>query len=314
MVVHRDNENNSFKFSVYRKNTHTNTYIHYFSYHEMKIKSNVLTNLFFRAFRICDPQFIDQEINYLIESFKKLCYPKFFIQQCLSRARSMYFIPRDRQNKVDYVKSLPLPYTEELSKFGKRLNKANSGFDVVFKYNNTTKKKLVKNNPVSKEDVGVYVIPCKDCTKCYVGESGRCIDKRKEEHIAACRRGNTYSAVAQHTWETNHAIDFQGTKIIYKSQDKTIRRVVEGAVIQMNNTFRGNTGYAENVHISQEICKKAKIKKLSNICANDDAASSLATLTQETISRSIQQADDHRNIPPRRSQRILARTRTQQPI
>ena len=35
----------------------------------------------------------------------------------------------------------------------------------------------------------VYEIPCQDCEKVYIGETGRSLQKRMTEHKAAVRRG-----------------------------------------------------------------------------------------------------------------------------
>ena len=119
-TVHRGA--NGFRFSIYRKKTHTNSYIHFFSCHERKVKVNVLTNLFFRAYRICDPSYIDEEIKFLFESFTKLSYPKQFMQHCLSKARKMYYNPTER-DPLDFGKTVCMPYHPELQPLANNLNR-----------------------------------------------------------------------------------------------------------------------------------------------------------------------------------------------
>ena len=46
----------------------------------------------------------------------------------------------------------------------------------------------------------VYKIPCKDCEKVYIGETGR-NQKRLVEHKAAVRRWDTKNGIAVHAWE-----------------------------------------------------------------------------------------------------------------
>ena len=53
------NSQENFITKVYRKATHTNSYIHYFSHHSSEIKRDVVTGLFLRAYRICVPSFLD---------------------------------------------------------------------------------------------------------------------------------------------------------------------------------------------------------------------------------------------------------------
>ena len=43
-------------FNVYRKKTHCNLYIHYFSNHHHSTTSPVISSVFLRAYRICSPQ------------------------------------------------------------------------------------------------------------------------------------------------------------------------------------------------------------------------------------------------------------------
>ena len=54
LVFHNPNTL-GFEFTVYRKPTNAESYIHFFSYHSLQIKSNIIVNMARRAFRICDP-------------------------------------------------------------------------------------------------------------------------------------------------------------------------------------------------------------------------------------------------------------------
>ena len=63
--------NNRPQFKIYRKTTHSNLYIHAFSGHSDKIKEAAINNIFQRAYRLCDPQFLDHEIEFIYEIFKK---------------------------------------------------------------------------------------------------------------------------------------------------------------------------------------------------------------------------------------------------
>ena len=334
--VHRDTHNNSFKFSVYRKQTHTNSYIHFFSFHERKVKTNVLTNLFFRAYRICDPIFVDKEIDFLVDSFSKLCYPKYFITCCLRKARKMYFTPIEK-DPPNFKMTLCLPYNPHLEPLTKHIDRNKPGYNISFHYHNTLRSRLVKNNLSNhRSSAGVYAIPCNDCNKCYIGESGRGLQTRKKEHIAACKSGNSYNAIAKHTWDLDHRIDFQGASLIYKCQERNIRRVVEGALISLNNTFENNKGLTkDDNHVNEIICQVANISNYNNISARLSSAASLSLPAQvpaddspigrdqaPTQLRPVQQLptnfqpsnqespEDHRNIPPRRSLRLQQRNNT----
>ena len=61
------------KFTVYRKPTNAESYLHYFSYSPINIKIGLAQGLFLRALRVCDPEFLDSEIKHIKASLKKTC-------------------------------------------------------------------------------------------------------------------------------------------------------------------------------------------------------------------------------------------------
>lgn len=44
-----------FEFTVYRKPTNAESYVHFYSYHSLNIKNNIILNMVGRALKICDP-------------------------------------------------------------------------------------------------------------------------------------------------------------------------------------------------------------------------------------------------------------------
>ena len=80
--------------------------------------------------------------------------------------------------------------------------------NITFKYNNTLRNRLVRNRAKTTGSVGVYCIPCLDCSQCYVGKSGRKLDVRLDEHKSDCRLGKNYRAVAYHNLDVGHRTGF----------------------------------------------------------------------------------------------------------
>ena len=87
VLVMHDPITHKFKFTVYRKPTNKENYIHFYSFHSPQVKSNIIVNFVIRAYRICDPEFIDGEMDHIRCTFRKLCYPEFFIEKAISRAK-----------------------------------------------------------------------------------------------------------------------------------------------------------------------------------------------------------------------------------
>ena len=96
--VHVTHINSQFRFSVYRKATNTESYIHSFSFHSHQTKQNVISNLYSRALKICDSEFIDSEIKHITDTFLGLGYPKHFIQRALSISKKRFYAPSTNKN------------------------------------------------------------------------------------------------------------------------------------------------------------------------------------------------------------------------
>ena len=72
----------------------------------------------------------------------------------------------------------------------------------------------------------VYKIPCADCDWCYVGETGRCFNARKKEHLRNVKTCASGSNIAKHAWTFGHCIDFDNSCVIDKGLFRT-RKTLE---------------------------------------------------------------------------------------
>ena len=205
------------------------------------------------------------------------------------------------------------------------MNNVPSDIDISFSFKNTLRRKLTQNKSKDNvEEKGVYIMPCIDCNKSYVGETGRGLQKRLQEHKRACSIGLQNSAVANHSLNLDHRIDFNSTKIIYHDSDISRRRVVEGAFIHAISTFENNKSFNEEDDIISNIIfrsvsKRRKAAFISadpllsfaqarDVIATDhrhDAGTDGATAMQEHDNYH----EDEIRPQPRRSQRIRNRLR-----
>ena len=239
-LVHR--EAHHFSFSVYRKPTHSGMYIHFFSYHPLRTKISVLSSLFLRAFRLCDPCFLDEEISFLRSSFSRLAYPPHIISQALSRAKKTHFTPRPSPlDHEDRPAFLSLPFIQPLQPLQ---NKLRPDIHVAFRQTNTIKKNLVHTRPRDDNppSSGVYSIPCADCPSQYIGMTGRTLEKRKTEHQRDVRKADPSNALFCHLRDYQHRIDWNSARILFSSQNYFTRRLVESAEIATSNNFNLKAG------------------------------------------------------------------------
>ena len=90
-------------------------------------------------------------------------------------------------------------------------------------------------DPLPKEKLTgvVYQIPCQ-CGKVYVGEMQRHLETRIKEHRDASTKGDTWkSAIADHQWDQQHQVDWDGTRVLDRAT-----RPIQLKVKETFNTHR----------------------------------------------------------------------------
>ena len=78
----------------------------------------------------------------------------------------------------------------------------------------------------NKQTNVVYKISCKDCPWNYIGETGRCFETRKKEHIRNTKSHKVSSNIANHAWTNDHQINFDEGQVIDKGSYRT-RKILE---------------------------------------------------------------------------------------
>ena len=73
----------------------------------------------------------------------------------------------------------------------------------------------VKNprNPLLKKRV-VYEVPCMDCNRSYIGETGRSLKKRLVEHKSAVKGCDTNNDIVVHAWEHQHRVNWDEASVL----------------------------------------------------------------------------------------------------
>ena len=329
VLVYHDPISMGFKFTVYRKSTNSESYIHFYSFHNVDVKQNIISNFALRALKICDPEYIDRELKHIKETFIKLCYPENFISKAFSKARkTFYSLTQNRQDKKQ-SNFITLPFNPSLQNIRKIVNRNNEDkVNMTFNYKNTLKRRLMKNNNTNEENkqIGVYEIPCNDCEKKYYGESGRGLSIRITEHKRAYNLHAENNALVNHSFNQDHRIDWQRSRVLFNSKNIGIRRLVEGAIINNGRAMEGNKSFTQEDHFTNDVICKEFIKDFNrthinnnrSTLATSDAAASLSfvqvteTFTRPSVTGAQAVQDILGNnlttepplLPPRRSRRL----------
>ena len=202
--------------TVYRKPTHTDRYLNFRSHHPNHVRRGLVRCLYDRARKvITSPDSLRREEKHLENVLKLNGYPTPFIRDSStptprSPVEPQGELPEERPPLV------MLPYVSGVSEDIRRVC-SRYNLRVVFKSGQTLRTMLtrVKDRlPEEKRSKVVYQIPC-DCGKVYIGETTRRLETRLKEHKEAHRKADTEtSAVAEHSWNTQHAIKWGETTII----------------------------------------------------------------------------------------------------
>ena len=230
-------------FSVFRKPTHTGSYLHFFSHHSDKIKYSVASGLFLRALRICSPQYLDTELELIRSQLLKLGYPVWFLTKALSKAKVSFYKTATPNPKCFWdKKTIKIPYNESINASSKML--PNNQIKFTFNYPNSIFKKIVNVHQRTKENSspGVYKLPCQDCDKVYWGQTGRDLPTRLKEHKCSIRYAQDSSAVFLHSSKMNHRIDWKNAAIIFNSHCSFRRKIVESSLIKHFPNFNISKG------------------------------------------------------------------------
>ena len=224
-----------FSYSVYRKPTATDMYTHCYSAHPMNTKRGVLIGLFLRALRLCSPEHLETETDHITQSFRRLKYPNFMIQQALSTAKSRFYNPVVRERpKSKYHLQLPChPGMQAL-----RPALANIGVSTSLSSSNTLRSHLSRTGPRApavSDLPGVYQVNCQQCPDgegTYYGETGNSLLSRMSSHQRSITDEDTRSSVYIHMRDNpGHSFNLDEPTMIYASNNEFKRKLVESSLI-----------------------------------------------------------------------------------
>ena len=231
---------NRYKFTVYRKPTFSISYIHYFSYHDISIKSSIASNLFLRALRICSPDMRESEFKIIRQQLNSLRYPDHVIEKAIYKANQIFYRPQRSETVNSYQNKIKIPYLSTLKQLVDPLGKRNP---FIFSYPKTIGSSVVNvYQKRENKEVGVYTIPCKNCDKSYVGFTNKSLSQRIVEHKRSIRYGQENSAVFKHVSEENHTMDWSASDIVFNSACRYRSQVIESCLIASTNNINTHKG------------------------------------------------------------------------
>ena len=252
-ILSRNAGTGKYEFEIYRKAAITNVQVKPESCHDPKILKGIFKGFVNRAFRICSKEFLEKEIEFLIQVFKENGYKEGDLRKSVQEVRSKQEALASEatvnngaaEEDREAGETVTIPWIPGVSP---RLKKAfrKAGFKVVCKSGRNisniltgrNKEKLPKNSYP-----GIYAIPCSCGMTPYRGETKKRILTRIQEHQTnTVKEEWGKSAVAQHSKNCNGRIEFEKASTVAVYDKKFERKVRETLEIQKHDCHTDHGG------------------------------------------------------------------------
>ena len=227
--------NEHLQFSVYRKPTNTNRYLDAESYHPFSHKKTTAITLLNRANTLCSEEYKSSEIDNVSKILQINGFNKNMIKSTMKTGIGNR---RHSPNEPKSYKYISAPYIKGSSE---RVNKLleKYGYRLGHKPNHTLASMVskTKDKRTTLEKCGVvYKINCYDCDKVYIGETGKELTKRIQEHKNSVHRRDHLSAIYHHIEDTGHHINWDNPTILAQQDSPNKRRVLESIFSQKESS------------------------------------------------------------------------------
>jgi len=230
---------------VYRKETHTQRYIHWRSNQSKNCKLGVLKGLVHRAHLLCD---IKEDLLNGLELLRNvfICngYPKKLVEKTITDSWKVELKKQiyneleeadpdhhEKEEKSEYFDTLHAPYIAGFSeKLAKDLKHINVG--ITFSKGRTFFNSFCRLKPPCAQDMRknvIYCLNCKTCPQIYIGETQQWFPSRRYQHQYAVKKKTQTNGIAQHVTKTKHQIDWENT-IFLDSETHWRRRKIKEAL------------------------------------------------------------------------------------
>ena len=224
-------EDGSLNFNIFRKPTHTDKYLDFNSDHPLEHKHSVIRTLVHRAENLCDDEFKEQEMKHISKILQINGYPTNEINRISKKVteKNPTLNRRNSNSSIDKLSFTSVPYISGISE---RISRIFKKYDVNIAHQPTRKLRNELCHLKDKRNVGekagvVYKLDCKDCDAKYVGETGRQVQDRMNEHQRDIVNKKRVSKVYEHVSRTGHNFDFDQVSVLDSSNRKKVRLHLE---------------------------------------------------------------------------------------
>jgi hypothetical protein len=231
---------NKFIFQIYRKLTYTDNIIPADSHHPITHKMAAFNSMIHRLFSIpLNKDNYNKEVNTIKTIARNNGYSNQIIINKINRKIEDYKIYKYLYSKPtkdnDKMWRRMLYIDDKSANFFKQC--INTKFKPAYYTNNSIKKYILNNKSKINilDNSGVYKVQCNDCDAAYIGQSGRKIRTRAEEHVKAIKNFGMNSEMADHRRQTGHSFDINSFKVLDKCDKGLKLDILENLQINKHN-------------------------------------------------------------------------------
>lgn len=227
-------DNGEVKTNWYHKNTWSGRYLNYHSSMPYTYKRNTITILTQKVMKLADPMYHQSNFQLILETLMKNGYPEEMVKNIMLKTRNNE-TTANTSNSEKTTRFVSVPYVKGVFEKIKPIFKKHD-ITIVGKGHNNLKSNLfssVKDKvPVQKQSNVVYSIKC-SCSKVYIGQSSRWLEKRMADHKYNARiKNNTHSALCDHLINSGHEIDWNNVEVVHRERKQKCRDVMEMILIK----------------------------------------------------------------------------------
>lgn len=201
-------------------------------------KRNTAIALIDRAIKLTDAKERHNTIAIVKQILVKNHYPTWFINKMLKQRTDKHYNTLQSEERGEQtMKFVSTPYIPCLSeKLTKTLNKHNIrlAYQPRSKIKHTVFSMLKDPIPKGKSKNVVYAVPCgTDDGKIYVGQTGRMLETRINEHKTNVRKKEAKTGLVQHHIDEGHNFNFDATEILERIENQESRTIAEAFHIKL---------------------------------------------------------------------------------
>ena len=254
----KNNGLGKYEFAIHRKQAITNVQIKPHSSHDPKVLKGVFKGFVHRAFTLCSDKHIDDELSFLVDSFKENGYSESILTGIIDSYRKNQRINQStggvESESIEQANIVKLPWIPGVSvRLKKTFRKA--GFKAVFKSGNNLSAILTARNKCKlpkNSSPGIYKVNC-SCGKYYIGETKLQVSTRIKQHQKNSFLGNTaHSGLCQHDSVCEGEIQWGEAETIKVEERYYERKIREALEIQRQNAVQAGCNQDAGQYMSNE--------------------------------------------------------------